>query len=87
MNLAIFGATGKTGKLIVEQAPDQAVAIEQAVSGVDAVVSAMRDGGGTLTTFGRNVASAMTRRRVSSIVSLVVARVSEPSNPASLSRA
>jgi len=117
MNLAIFGATGKAGRLIVEQAlagghqvnalvrdpakvslshpllkvipgaADQAIAIEQAVGGVDAVVSAMGGGNGTLTTFGRNVTSAMTRTGVSRIVSLVGASVSEPGDPASLSHA
>jgi putative NADH-flavin reductase len=115
MNLAIFGATGKTGKLIVERAlaaghhvnalvrdpakvsvshplltvipgaADQAVAIEQTVRGVDVVISAMGGGNATLTTFGRNVASTMTRTGVTRIVSLVGASVSEPSDPASLS--
>jgi putative NADH-flavin reductase len=115
MNLAIFGATGKTGRLIVEQAlagghhvnalardpskvsvshprltvvpgaADQALAIEQVVSGVDAVVSAMGGGNGALTALGRNVTSAMTRAGVSRIVSLVGASVPEPGDPPSLS--
>jgi putative NADH-flavin reductase len=117
MKLAIFGATGKTGRLVVDQAlgaghdvtavvrdpaalrtrharlsiaraaADQSEAIEQAVRGVDAVISAMGGGNGTLTMFGTNVVLAMSRVGVTRIVSLVGASVSLPGDVRSFSHA
>jgi len=116
MKLAIFGATGRTGSSLLDQAlaaghlvtalardpmklpvrerlrvirgaaasPD---AIAEAVQGADAVISAMAGGGNTLVTFGEHVIAAMTRGRVSRIVSLIGASVVEPGDPSSMGMA
>lgn len=106
MKLCIFGATGKTGRLIVEQALEHQhdvtafvrdpsklsgeatdmqlvqgdvsdrAAIERAITGSEAVISALGSGKNTLTTFGKFAVPIMQQAGVSRIVSLVGAGVS-----------
>lgn len=117
MKLAVFGATGKTGREVVRQAfeaghevtafvrsPEKLrieherlrvvqgdvlrdpAAIEEAVRGQDAVISALGSGNETLTTFARHAIPAMERTDVKRIVSLVGAGVPDPADEGSLGR-
>jgi putative NADH-flavin reductase len=70
----------------VKGAADDSKAIAEVVRGADAVVSAMGGGQGTLTTFGKNVLSAMGQASVKRIVSLVGASVRQPGDPKSFGR-
>lgn len=116
MHIAVFGANGRTGRLVVDEAlagghhvrayvrdaarlpagrpgltvhegqVDDPAAIKAAITGADAVISALGSGGGTLTRFAEALIPQMQAAGVSRVVSLIGAGVSEPGDPGSLGR-
>lgn len=116
LKLTILGATGKTGRLIVEKAQaeghkitvlvrdprklatsdkslkvvdgsvEDLSAIRKAISGTDAIISAVGSGHGTLEALATNLVTATAKGKSKRFVSLVGAGVSELGDPSSFGR-